>query len=113
MASFVISTVRVHGFHHWQGAPPAVQHLSLRHRHEFVIRARAEVGHNNRDIEFQLLGAKVLETVNFLWGGRGLLGYEFGGASCEMIGARLLEALPELSSVSVWEDDENGAEVVR
>lgn len=113
MSAIVIATVRVIGFHCWTQAPKEAAHLKERHRHEFVIRAHAGTEHDDRAIEFHELQQRVMGVVASTWS-RSKYGYEFGFMSCEHIGRKLLEALPQaVLRVEVWEDGENGALVQR
>lgn len=101
--------VVIPGFHRWASAPERVAFLRDRHRHLFVIRARKQVWHADREVEFFVLRAAVLEALHAEYPS-GVDGVEFGGSSCEMIATALVHACG-LVSCSVHEDDENGAEV--
>ena len=93
--------------HCWPAAPAPVAYLRHPHRHLFVIRATVEVTHDDRDVEFIMLGEQVLAQVA-AWYPDGDLGH----TSCEMLARRLLEHF-DLIECSVFEDDENGATVSR
>lgn len=112
MPSNVIATVRLNGFHRWPEAPDFVSHLRDRHRHLFTFKVKAEVAHDNRDIEFQMLQARIEAVLEQCYA-RGPLGFEFEAASCESLGRLLLDQMDEIFLAEVWEDDENGAEVTR
>lgn len=113
MPTLVYSTTIVDGLHNWPGAIPAVHWLAFPHRHRFVIKAFAEVGHDDRDVEFIILGQAVRATLEQRYAtpdGRGML--DFRHESCEMIGRHLVEALGLVACI-VSEDGENGAVVVK
>lgn len=46
----VITYNEIQGFHCWPDASRNVAYLASQHRHMFVIRCRAEVSHNEREI---------------------------------------------------------------
>lgn len=102
--AFVEAKVVVEGFHNWPSAPAEVDFLRQRHRHLFVIRVVKQVYHDNRDIEFILFGREIRAYLHEEFG----TPCEFGAMSCEMIGRQLLLKFDAMS-VSVYEDDENGA----
>lgn len=105
----IIVRFQFEGFHYWEDAP--VQHAFLRepHRHMFHVEAVKQVVHTNRDIEF-IQFRRVLEQHCLLnYGGNQFRSH---GKSCEMIAMELVQTY-ELSSCRVFEDNENGAEVVQ
>jgi hypothetical protein len=106
LATTVIATLRLEGFHEWPQAPPSVAYLKDSHRHIFHIRVETFVGHADREVEFQTLGRGV----------RAFLQHEFGdpmrlgSRSCEHLATLLVEEF-QLAACEVWEDGENGARV--
>jgi hypothetical protein len=109
----VFATVYVDGFHHWPGAPGAVAYLRDMHRHRFRFRVEAEVGHDNRDVEFHILAHHLTLHLQTLYR-RNLDGvYLFGERSCETLARGVLSALPGVAAVEVWEDEDFGARVSR
>lgn len=113
----ITSMFRVHGTHCWPNAPDEVGYLRVVHRHEFVIRMTVRVYHDDRDVEFHMLQAqahRLLSDIFHIATGSPW-GYDFGGHSCEDIAKMLGRALQgekvDVQRVSVFEDDENGAEV--
>jgi len=107
-------TNRVHGFHRWPSAPHEVAYLADTHRHEFVFRTTVRVHHDDRDVEFHMLQAQVQEF--FATAFESLKhGLDFGDWSCEklgrVLGGYLRDGGVDVQTVSVFEDDENGATV--
>ena len=97
------------GFHFYPDASDGIGYLSNLHRHVFVIKARAQVSHNEREIEIiteqNVIQGKLEEKY-----GRPCM---FGSMSCESIAEWLLNELPELSYVEVLEDGYGGAALTR
>lgn len=113
----VIAQAVVPGWHCWQGAPPEVAYLGTPHRHLFTFRVEVVVGHDDRQVEFHLLRAWMVQQLS-TWPAveYGADGVNFGGSSCEALGRWLLgqsfNGTP-LDAVEVWEDGECGARVER
>ena len=111
----IIVRLQVEGLHYWKDASevePDVVFLANIHRHMFHIKCKAEVRHNDRDIEFILFKREIkqyLEDKYFDDSHNCLL---FGNRSCEMIAQELVNEF-ELNYCSVAEDGENGAEVIK
>ena len=105
----VITYNEIQGFHRWPQATGSVAYLANEHRHLFVIRCRATVSHNEREIEINTEQDKIEKTL------RSAFGYscQFNDMSCESIAEWLLNALPELSYVEVLEDGYGGAALTR
>lgn len=99
----------IQGFHFYPDAPSGVGYLSNVHRHVFVIKARAQVSHNEREIEI-ITEQNVIEGKLEEKYGRPCV---FGSMSCESIAELLLNELPELSYVEVLEDGYGGAALTR
>lgn len=102
----VIIRLQIEGIHCWEDCSiDDVMFLKQQHRHLFYIELRKEVSHNDRDIEIILLKREV----------KNYLGKEpviFGSKSCEMIAEELLNKFDAVS-VSVLEDNENGAIITK
>ena len=81
-----------------------VSFLGHPHRHIFHFRVDIEVFHDDRDIEF-ILFKRELES---LYSSDGAMNVDF--QSCEMIARELYEQF-DLEYCSVFEDNENGAEI--
>lgn len=105
----VLTYNEVQGFHYYPNAPKNVDYLSSEHRHIFVIKCRAEVSHNEREIEIiteqDLISKKLVQEFGNPC--------KFGAMSCESIAEWLLNTLPELISVEVLEDGYGGASLTR
>lgn len=99
----------VQGFHYYPNSPVSVGYLSHVHRHIFVIKARAEVSHNEREIEIITEQDKIESKLEEKYGRPCV----FGSMSCESIAEWLLNELPELSYVEVLEDGYGGAALTR
>jgi hypothetical protein len=97
------------GIHKW---PDAVNHkgvefLAYPHRHMFHFYVKLQVEHNDREVEF-ILFKRWLESLYE----DSVLALDY--KSCEMIAEELIEKIQEKYparriSVSVFEDNENGA----
>ncbi len=94
--------------HCWPECPlEEVEFLRSPHRHVFHVTVKFDVSHNDRDIEF--IKAKK-EIDSYL---RDNYDYkDIGRMSCEDIADRIMETF-NAAFVSVFEDDENGAEIER
>jgi len=107
MRTSVVARFTVEGFHHWPDAPESVGFLRERHRHLFHVEVAAAVTHANRDREFIEFGRDVCSLLHMKFGAP----CEFGEWSCEAIATYILTSI-NAARVSVFEDGENGAEVV-
>lgn len=99
----IIITLRWEGFHFWPKAPVEMAFLRSPHRHEFHIRARLEVSHSDRDVEFIELKNNIRLYLEMRYPA-GIL----GAMSCEALAIELIEHFG-LLSCEVMEDGENGA----
>lgn len=104
----VVARSRVVGFHRWPEAPDKFAYLRDRHRHEFVIDARAYVGSPDREIEVNDLKQRMEAYLFEQYGSP----CEFGNMACEHIAAQLIDVFG-LSSCQVLEDGLNGAVATR
>lgn len=111
----IIVRLQVEGLHNFPLAGELfseVAFLSYPHRHLFHITCKKEVFHDDRDVEFILFKRKI-ESYLILKYGYGTGQYcDFKAMSCEMIARELLEEF-ELEYCSVFEDNENGAEIFK
>jgi len=113
MKTNVIVKLQVDGLHCWPAAKdifPEVAFLSDLHRHMFHITLKKAVYHDDRDIEFIMFKRDVIEYLHDKYYSISDRSHVFGAMSCEMIARELLEHF-ECTYVSVFEDNENGAEV--
>jgi hypothetical protein len=110
--TYIIVKTRFEGFHYWKQAPMEVDFLQVVHRHIFYVSAKIPVMHNDRQLEFFIVQRFLQKAIKELFPDAVL-----GGVSCEMIAEQLAEKISKKFgikrdiSVSVFEDDENGAVV--
>lgn len=110
--AYIIAKLTIEGLHHWPEAQrfePKAYYLQYIHRHQFVIRVKKLVNHDDRDVEFIVFAQEIKKAI------RGKFGkadpnqlIDFGSMSCEMIAKWIAEKF-ECCEVSVMEDNENGA----
>lgn len=105
----VITYNEIEGFHHYPKAPAPVEFLAHKHRHVFVVRCRAEVSHNNREIEIFTEQTKIERLIEDTFDKPA----NFGEMSCESIAKWLLTTIPELNYAEVLEDGYGGAALTR
>ena len=92
--------------HHWPDCPiKEVAYLTMPHRHLFYVTFKFSVNHNDRDIEFI---SKKIEIERYL--NNEFANKFISAMSCEQIAEQLLIHF-NADFVSVFEDNENGAEV--
>ena len=102
----VILDFDIEGFHHFPNAPSVVSFLEHDHRHLFQIRAGLKVDDLNREKEIFIMQEHLKEYLIESYGSP----CQFEAMSCEMI-ARTLYKHFDLEYCSVFEDNENGAEI--
>ena len=113
MKTNVIVKLQVEGIHWWKDAKnvfPEVGFLSDAHRHIFHITCKKRVFHDDRDVEFIMFKRDIIEYLEHEYFNFESRTHEFGAKSCEMLAKEILEEF-DCVYVSVFEDDENGAEV--
>ena len=114
MQTNIIVKLQVEGTHNWpdatDGAGAEMHYLEYRHRHMFHIVAKKEVFHDDRDVEFIMFKRDVQDYLYEKYYNKQDRCHRFGPMSCEMIARELLEYFG-LEYCSVFEDNENGAEV--
>jgi len=94
--------------HHWPECPiEEVSFLRDEHRHVFYVTMKWRVDHNNRQIEFIQQKMRVDEHLESFYANKSL-----GRVSCEDIAEALLKEF-KANYVSVFEDNENGAEALK
>lgn len=109
----VVARIEIEGLHNWPDARqifPEVWFLSNMHRHKWFIEAKKPVYHDDRDTEFILFGRDIKDYLYRTYYNEETRTHEFGAKSCEMLAREILERF-ECCFVSVFEDNENGAEV--
>ena len=113
MNTNVIVKLQVEGIHNWPDAAevfPEVAFLSEHHRHMFHITCKKKVNHDDRDVEFIMFKRDIQEYLYDKYY-KGLVRcHFFKSMSCEMIARELYEKF-DLEYCSVFEDNENGAEI--
>ena len=94
--------------HHWPDCDvPGVEYLQYPHRHLFYVTMKWSVSHGNREIEFIDQKKKVDAFILRQYSNQFL-----GVKSCEDIALELLQGF-NATYCSVFEDNENGAEVCK
>ena len=113
MKTNVIAKIEIEGLHNWPAADkvfPEVGFLSYMHRHKWYITAKKPVYHDDRDVEFIMFKRDIEEWLrNTYWSVKSRT-HEFGAKSCEMLAREIMEEF-DCNYVSVFEDNENGAEI--
>ena len=113
MKTNVIAKLELEGMHNWPDAKkvfPEVGFLSDMHRHKWFITAKKRVRHDDRDVEFIMFKRDILDYLEDAYYNFHTRTHEFGAMSCEMLAEELMTKF-ECVYVSVFEDNENGAEV--
>lgn len=115
MTTNVIVKLAVEGLHNWPDAKthiPEVAFLSDLHRHVFHITAKKQVLHDDRDVEFIMFKRDITEFLNNLFYSHDYRCLLFEARSCEMIAREIMDKF-DCCYVSVFEDNENGAEIIK
>lgn len=105
-----------HAQHNWPDAHPNRKYLRQTHAHRFRVTAWAPVQHGDREIEFDDFQDRLIRACYQL--GKlnsdeyGIVAH-MGHMSCEHMGERILQLLPEAARVRVMEDEFVGATVYR
>lgn len=104
LKKFVVIKTQFPAIHRYPEATGQTAYLRHSHRHVFYVVMKWEVQDNNREIEFL---KKKTEANRFIF--EELYDFNIGELSCEDL-AELLAKKFEANFVSVFEDNENGAE---
>jgi hypothetical protein len=117
MRTLAVVKTEFDGLHCWKNCPiPEVDFLGKEHRHKFYVTVKIDVKHHDREVEFFMVKADINRAIVELFpttlNGIRLL----GSRSCEMMAKEIGDHLGhrvgyEVTFVSVYEDNENGAEV--
>ena len=113
MKTNVIAKLEIEGLHNWpdaQGVFPEVGFLSNMHRHKWFITAKKRVNHDDRDVEFIMFKRDIIQYLENKYYNKDARTHEFGAMSCEMLAKEILKEF-DCVYVSVFEDNENGAEI--
>jgi len=108
----IIITTDFIAIHHWPGCDiPEVDYLRFPHRHKFYVQMKFNVSHADRDIEFISKKEEIDTYIHeHLFPKTGIEAVSKITLSCEAIAEQLLDRFGA-QYVSVFEDNENGAEV--
>lgn len=99
------------GYHRYPDAPDEVAFLRNLHRHKFNVEVKIEVERHDRELEFFMVQRQLIAMIN------DIMEYVDNECSCETMADRLLSYTQDIypdhfiHSVSVFEDNENGATV--
>tara|TARA_Y100000816_G_scaffold94104_1_gene65260 strand:+ start:2585 stop:2965 length:381 start_codon:yes stop_codon:yes gene_type:complete len=113
MKTNIVCRLQVEGIHNWSEASkfePTMKYLEYPHRHMFHIEVKKEVFHDDRDVEFIVFKRKIKKYLEKKYYSTEYDCCDFGGQSCEMLAHELYTEF-DLCHCSVFEDNENGAEV--
>lgn len=106
MKRFIIIKTDFPAIHSWPGCDvPGVEFLQHPHRHIFYAVIKFEVTHNDRDIEFIEMKRQIDRYIAEHYREKNL-----GSKSCEDIAEDIMSAFTA-DYISVFEDNENGAEI--
>jgi len=114
MKKFISIKVQLSGLHRWIGATefPTVDFLSNLHRHLFYFNLKFQVENSDRELEFFLTSYDVITYLTTKYYDDKYKILNFNGSSCETIAEDLLTFF-DADFVSVYEDNENGAEILK
>lgn len=108
MTRYIVIKTQFEAIHQWKDCPiEEVEYLKYPHRHLFYVTMKWKVMHNDREKEFIQMKHKVDRFVRDEFEFK-----DIGGMSCEGIAEKLLKEF-DADFVSVFEDDENGAEIYK
>ena len=113
MRTNVIAKIEIEGLHSWPEAndiEPEVGFLANVHRHKWFITAKKPVFHDDRDVEFIVFGRNIESYLREKYWDKNKRTHDFGRKSCEQLASEIAHAF-SCVYVSVFEDNENGAEV--
>jgi len=105
MRKLIVIRTQFEAIHNWIDCDILeVDFLRFPHRHIFYVTIKFTVRNNNREIEFLTFKKQLDKYISRNFGSN------VGSMSCEDIAEKLLNKF-DASFVSVFEDNENGAEV--
>ena len=111
MKTTIVVRLQLEGVHKWAKCPyEEVKFLRDEHRHIFWIECEREVFHDDRDVEFIMFKRDIIEYLEHEYFNFESRTHEFGAKSCEMLAKEIMKEF-DCCYVSVFEDNENGAEV--
>lgn len=117
--TMIVVKTEFEGLHNWETCNiDRVTFLKHPHRHKFYVTVKLEVSHDDRDLEFFIIKNQLDAVIEGMFekypGFFNVL--DLGSMSCEMMAKRIIAALLCMHPAnkvfcSVFEDNENGAEV--
>lgn len=106
MKKFIEVKLDIEAVHKWENCDiEEVEYLKYLHRHTFQFLCRAEVTHNDRDIEFIKFKHEIKEYIGRKYFDSKYKCCNFTGQSCEMLAEELVKQF-NLCRCSVSEDGE-------
>lgn len=106
MRTLIIVKTQFSAVHCWPECPfDEVSFLRYPHRHLFYVTVKFKVNHDHRDKEFLMVKNVLEKYISIAFNGKDL-----GSMSCETM-ARKIKVEMDADYVSVYEDNENGAEI--
>lgn len=107
MKTYVLTYNQIDGLHYWKQAKAPVEYLKNNHRHNFIIKCKFAVKHDDRDLEIIIQQNKIKNYIIDKYGQPAM----FGGMSCEMIAKDILTYFKNCVTCTVLEDGFGGAQV--
>jgi len=108
MTRCIVIKTQFEAIHKWEDCPiEQVYYLRYPHRHVFHIIMKWKVNHDDRDKEFIFMKQQVNLYIHETFNEKNL-----GNMSCEQISDALKKVFPAVCFISVFEDNENGVEVI-
>ena len=118
----IIVRTEFEGLHSWKNAPEEVSYLKNQHRHIFHVEATISVTHNDRELEFIMVKHEINSAISDHIAHCVEVAehddtHEVNLGSCEMMCDVILGHLqnkygPRYYDIKVFEDGENGGEVI-
>lgn len=116
MQKSIISVATIEGIHCWPKAAIVndgeVAYLSNLHRHLFTFKVEFPISHDDRDKEFINFKHNIEIFIRNKYYDFDLRLCNFNSMSCEMLAMNLIEKWPDIISVEVYEDNENGIRIL-
>lgn len=115
MRSLISVRTQFESLHCYPNAPERVSYLRNVHRHSFFVEAKIEVFHDDRELEFIIVKEDLSKFIQESLVQRDM--DKLVSMSCEMMAKSIMTYLSDSYGsnrryfVSVYEDNENGAEV--
>lgn len=107
--TFIVVNIVQEGVHQWRDCEiEEVKYLMNLHRHNFYIKVKKEVSHDDRDIEIIKFKKQIINYLHKRFWNMEMQLLDFQLLSCEQI-AKIIYNKFECSLVEVLEDNENGA----